>query len=86
MSVSMAAHAGRVPAPAPGGQADVHVQLRGDGARDGRSHVLPADARSVHQGVQPDPAKGAGEEPARAQPAQGARLDTPSNAVSAPFP
>mmetsp|Transcript_69065 Transcript_69065/g.218445 ORF Transcript_69065/g.218445 Transcript_69065/m.218445 type:complete len:511 (+) Transcript_69065:841-2373(+) len=65
---------GRLPAAAAPRQADVHVQLHRDGARDGRARVVPAVPRAVHQGVQPDPAQVPRQEPARAQP-QGAGAD-----------
>jgi hypothetical protein len=52
---------GRVPAPAPARQTDVHVQLHRDGARDGGAGVLPAQPRAVHQGAVPDPAQGRAE-------------------------
>lgn len=53
--------AGRVPAAAARRQAHVHVQLPRDGSRHRRPNVLFADARPVHQGVQPAAAQGEAE-------------------------
>lgn len=57
---------GRLPPPAPAGQAHDPVQLRGDGARDRRPPLLPPRARPAGQSFLPDPAQGAPERPGRA--------------------
>lgn len=62
---------GCVPPAAPGGQADVHGELHGDGPRHRRAHVLPPVSGPIHQGLLPDPAQGPAAVHGRPKPSQG---------------